>query len=215
MENMDLRATSAPTSEPVGPPAAPDETAFVARLRSGDDRAFEELVRAQSRRLLAVCRRILGNEEDARDAVQETFVAAFRSLDRFRADSRLSTWLSRIAVNQALMKLRSRKRKPEQSIEELLPRFLEDGHQATSSQTWGLPDVAVEEKERRTLVRKHIDALPVNYRTVLLLRDIEEMDTEEVANLLGVSTNTVKVRLHRARQALRGLLAPHFERAPA
>jgi RNA polymerase sigma-70 factor (ECF subfamily) len=213
MEIMDVHA-ALPISQMA--PSPPDETDFVARLQAGDELAFEELVRAQSRRLLGLCRRLLANEEDARDVVQETFVAAFRSVDRFRADSRLSTWLSRIAVNQALMKLRSRRRKPEQSIEDLLPRFLEDGHQAVSSQSWCLPaDTAVEQKEVRALVHVNIERLPENYRTVLMLRDIEEMDTDEVARLLGVSNNTVKVRLHRARQALRSLLAPHFEKSKA
>ncbi|HXV61592.1 MAG TPA: sigma-70 family RNA polymerase sigma factor [Vicinamibacteria bacterium] len=204
--NAQLAASTTTTTYP-----RPDESDVIARLRTGDQAAFEELVRTHGRKLLALCRRLLGNEEDARDAVQETFVAAFRSLDGFRADARLGTWLSRIAVNYSLMKLRSRRRKPEQSIEELLPQFLADGHQARESSSWGAPaDSVFEREEVVALVRGQIDRLPERYRTVLLLRDIEELDTESVAKLLGVTPNTVKVRLHRARQALRGLLAPHF-----
>ena len=185
--------------------------ALVSRLRAGEDAAFEELVRTYTARLLAVARRILRSHEEAKDVVQETFLAAFQSLDRFRGEANLGTWLSRIAVNQCLMKLRSRKRKPEQSIEDLLPAFLPDGHQLRESALWEVSIATeVERKEVHGLVRQAIDRLPASYRTVLLLRDIEELSTEEVAGMLGVTSNTIKVRLHRARQALRTLLEPHF-----
>jgi RNA polymerase sigma-70 factor (ECF subfamily) len=152
-------------------------------------------------------------EEDAREVVQETFVSAFRALDRFKGDARLSTWLHRITVNTALMKLRTRRRKPEEPIEPLLPAFLEDGHHRERFQSWTEPaDAALVREDQRRRVRQSIDQLPESYRTVLLLRDIEEMDTGEVAAAMGISPNAVKIRLHRARQALRTLLAPHFER---
>ncbi len=184
---------------------------LLARLRAGDDAAFEELVRLQSGRLLAVARRFLHNEEDARDAVQDAFLSAFRSLERFEGQARLSTWLHRIVVNASLMKLRTRRRKPEKSIEELLPRFLEDGHMAEPAVPWraSTPSEA-ERSELRDLVLRQIEALPESYRNILLLRDIEGLDTEEAAKVLGVSPNAVKTRLHRARQALRGLLEPHL-----
>ena len=195
---------------------SPQNDALLARLRVGEDAAFEELVRAYTSRLLAVARRILGSHEEAKDVVQETFLAAFQSLDRFRGEANLGTWLSRIAVNQCLMKLRSRRRKPEQSIEDLLPTFLPDGHQVRESALWEVSlDTQVERNEVLALVRKAIDRLPANYRTVLLLRDIEELSTEEVATMLGVTSNTIKVRLHRARQALRTLLEPHFRPNPS
>ena len=198
--------------EPMARPTpSPQNEALLARLRVGEDIAFEELVRAYTSRLLAVARRILGSHEEAKDVVQETFLAAFQSLDRFRGEANLGTWLSRIAVNQCLMKLRSRRRKPEQSIEDLLPTFLPDGHQVRESALWEVSlDTQVERNEVFVLVRRAIDQLPANYRTVLLLRDIEELSTEEVATMLGVTSNTIKVRLHRARQALRTLLEPHF-----
>ncbi|MFQ5788854.1 MAG: sigma-70 family RNA polymerase sigma factor [Acidobacteriota bacterium] len=190
-----------------------DESALVALLKAGDEAAFERLVRTHAGRLLAVARRFLRNEEDARDAVQEAFLSAFRSLNRFAGDSRISTWLHRIVVNKALMKLRSRKRKPEESIEDLLPRFLEDGHQVHESVPWNETDV--ERRETKELVRRAIDRLPDTYRTIILLRDIEGYDTEETAKLLQVTANAVKIRLHRARQALRSLLDPHLGGAAA
>lgn len=191
-----------------------DEATLVAQLKAGDEAAFERIVRAYGGRLLAVARRIVGSEEDARDVVQDAFLNAFRSVNRFEGNAKLSTWLHRIAVNAALMKLRTRKRKPEQSIESLLPAFLEDGHHEERFKSWDEPvDTLLERAETRELVRKQIDALPESYRTVLVLRDIEGLDTEETANVLGLTVNATKIQLHRARQALRTMLAPHFRSA--
>jgi len=192
-------------------PKAQDEASLLLRLRSGDEAAFAELVRDNAGRLLAVARRMLRSEEDARDALQDTFLQAFRGIERFEGGARLSTWLHRIVINACLMKLRTRGRKPEGSIDDLLPRFYEDGHRIDPGPPWrtDLPD-PVESREMRTLVRESIDRLPEIYRSVLLLRDIEELSTEETAQLLDVKVDTVKVRLHRARQALRALLGPHF-----
>lgn len=189
----------------------PTEVDLVARLQSGDETAYEELVRENIGRMLAVARRFLKNEEDAQDAVQEAFVNAFRSIDRFEGGSRLSTWLHRIVVNAALMKLRSKRRRPESSIDELLPTFREDGHLEQPSSQWrSLPDTMVVREEDRVFVREAIDRLPDTYRNVLLLRDIEGLDTAESAAVLGISENATKVRLHRARQALQSLLEPRF-----
>jgi RNA polymerase sigma-70 factor (ECF subfamily) len=188
-----------------------DEATLIAQLRAGDEAAFEQVVRQYGGRLLAVARRIVGTEEDARDVVQDAFMNAFKSLDRFEGNAKLSTWLHRIAVNAALMKLRTRKRKPEQPIDSMLPGFNEEGHFEERFQSWEEPvDKALEREENRELVRRQIDALPDSYRTVLVLRDIEGLDTEETANMLGLSVNATKIRLHRARQALRTMLAPHF-----
>jgi RNA polymerase sigma-70 factor (ECF subfamily) len=191
-------------------PAGGTETALVERLRRGEGAAFEELLRAHTGRLLAVARRLLGNEEDARDAVQDAFLSAFRSIDRFDGQAALGTWLHRIAVNAALTKLRSRRRHPERPIEELLPTFQEDGHQVRPPRDWPDPSAALLSRETRESVRRHIDELPEEYRTVLLLRDIEGLDTEETARVLGLTPGAVKTRLHRARQALRALLEPEF-----
>lgn len=191
-----------------------DEATLVAQLRAGDEKAFEQVVRAYGGRLLAVARRIVGTEEDARDVVQDGFMNAFKSFKNFEGNAKLSTWLHRIVVNAALMKLRTRKRKPEQSIETMLPSFLDDGHHEERFQSWDEPvDKVMERAETRELVRQQIDLLPEGYRTVLVLRDIEGLDTEETANVLGLSVNATKIRLHRARQALRTMLAPHFRSA--
>ena len=187
-----------------------EEAELVAALQAGDNAAFETLVRIYSGKLLAVARRFLANEEDARDVVQEAFISTFKSVDRFRQGAKLSTWLHRIVVNAALMKIRSRQRRPEEPMGDLLPTFLEDGHRANPGSAWKEPAEAVERQETRRLVRQCIDRLPDAYRTVLLLRDIEELDTKETAYMLGTNENTVKIRLHRARHALRELLNPHF-----
>ncbi len=191
------------------------ETDLVSRLKKGDEQAFERVVREHGGRLLAVARRFLRDEEEARDAVQEGFLSAYRSIDDFELGSRLSTWLHRIVINACLMRLRTRRRKPEESIEELLPRFQEDGHQiGHPTPEWeGSAEMLLAQSQTRAIVRKAIDRLPESYRAVLLLRDIEELTTEEAARSLGVTANAVKIRLHRARQALRGLLEPHFRRA--
>jgi RNA polymerase sigma-70 factor (ECF subfamily) len=202
------RQTSPPPA--IAPsPSIPGDADLLARLRTGDEAAYEELVRAETRHLLGVARRLLRNEEDAQDAVQQAFLSAFRALPEFNGQSRLTTWLHRIVTNAALMKLRTRGRRPEDSIEDLLPTFLEDGHHTEQFTEWALPaDRKLLRRETRAQVRAAIDALPDGYRTVLLLRDIEEMSTEEAARNLGLNPNTVKIRLHRARQALLKLLTP-------
>jgi len=190
---------------------APDESRLLERLRRRDEAAFEELVRAHTGRMLSVAKRLLRNEDDARDAVQDAFLSAFRAIGRFEGESQLGTWLHRIVVNAALMKLRTRRRKPEESLDGLLPRFLEDGHMERPAAPWALPaDRTVEQGELRRLVLDRIEALPETYRTILLLRDVEELDTDETAKALGISPGAVKTRLHRARQALRELLDPHL-----
>jgi RNA polymerase sigma-70 factor (ECF subfamily) len=185
------------------------DASLLERLRLGDEDAFEELVRTNGGRLLAVARRLLRDDEDARDAVQQAFLSAFRALPTFHGQSLLSTWLHRIVVNAALMKLRSRARRSEESIERWLPQFLDDGHHATPlPDSLDCADVLLARREVRLQVREAIDRLPETYRTVLLLRDIEQMDTAETAAALGLTVNAVKLRLHRARQALARLLEP-------
>lgn len=192
--------------------AGDDEAPLVARLRRGDSDAYEEILRRYGGRLLATARRMLGNDDDAEDALQEALLSAFRHIDQFAGQARLSTWLHRIVVNVVLMRMRSRRARPESSIEDLLPRFMEDGHWA--DRVGGdeeASDVLLERRESRLLVRRCIAQLPESYRTVITLRDIEELDTDETAQLLGITANAVKIRLHRARQALRALI----ERATA
>jgi RNA polymerase sigma-70 factor (ECF subfamily) len=192
-------------------PAYGDDAALIRDLLSGDEAAFAFLVRSRGPRLLAVARRLLGNEQDAQDALQDAFLAAFKSLGSFQGGALLSTWLHRIVVNAALMKLRTRRRKAEEPIDTLLPDFLEDGHHVSRPLKWCDPaDLGLEREETRRLVRGSIERLPEDYRIVLVLRDIEELDTMETARLLGIEAGAVKTRLHRARQALRALLAPQL-----
>lgn len=187
------------------------DTTVIESLKAGDLAAFEATVRQYGGRMLAVARQLLRNEQDAQDAVQDAFVTAIRSLDKFEARSTLATWLHRIVVNAALMKRRSQGRRPEESLDGLLPTFKEDGHQAQPTPRWSSSALtSIEREETRAQVRQCIDRLPETHRTVLLLRDIQELDTETVAELLGISTDAVKVRLHRARQALKTMLDPVF-----
>jgi RNA polymerase sigma-70 factor (ECF subfamily) len=188
-----------------------DETALLRALRANEAWAFETMVRLFGGRLLAVARRFVRNDEDAKDVVQSAYLSAFKALDAFEGSAQLSTWLHRIVVNTALMKLRSERRKPEGSIEDLLPSFLEDGHHVEQFSDWSAPaDVLLERSETRRTVRACVEQLPDNYRTVLLLRDIEERSTQEVAEMLMMTPTAVKVRLHRARQALSTLLRQRY-----
>jgi RNA polymerase sigma-70 factor (ECF subfamily) len=182
----------------------PEEAALLAQLRAGDGAAYERWVRASAPRLLRVTRRLLRNEQDAQDVTQDAFLNAFRHLDSFDGGARLSTWLHRIAVNAALMKLRSKRRHPEESIDDRLPRFDAAGEHEHAPWAWAARgDAALGSAELRKAVRAAIDELPDLYRDVLLLRDIEELSTEEAASALGITVAALKTRLHRARLALR------------
>lgn len=211
-----LRRLPGVQEPPSAPPFAADDAELLAALRAGDGGAYERLVRDFGGRMLAVARRILRDEEEARDALQEAYLLAFRALPRFAGESRVATWLHRIVVNAALMRIRRRKARPEEPIEPLLPAFRADGHATAEFREWREPvDALLERRETRALVRRAIDRLPERYRLVLVLRDIDELDTGEVAGLLGVTPNAVKIRLHRARQALRALLDPHLRSGAA
>ena len=193
-----------------------DEAALVAGLKAKRPEAFETLVRTYAPRLLAVARRMVGTDSDAQDVVQDAMLSAYRSIDRFEGTARVSTWLHRIVVNAALMKLRTRRRKPEESLEAALPTFRDDGHHAHDIEAWGdTPDLSAERQETRAIVRDAILALPDAYRDVLVLRDIQEEDTGSTARALGITPNAVKIRLHRARQALRAQLSAHLGRKVA
>lgn len=187
-----------------------EESGLVRRLQNGDGAAFEEMVRIYGPRMLAVIQRYLPIAEDAQDVLQDAFISAFRAIDRFQSQSRLGTWLFRIAVNAALMKLRSRARRPEKAIEDLLPRFTSDGHREITKEWAVTHDTEAEDADSRRAVREAINELPETYRIILLLRDIEERSTEETAEVLELTVANVKTRLHRARQALREILEQRF-----
>jgi len=191
------------------------ERGLLAELRAGEEGAFELVVQRYGGRMLATARRFLNNECDAQDAVQEAFASAFRALDKFNGEALLSTWLHRIVVNAALVQLRSKRRRGEQPIETLLPRFDEDGEWIDEQVTWtNAAEGVLESRDSREMVRRCIEQLPEKYRSVILLRDIEELDTGEAADSLSVSANTIKVRLHRARQALKTLIEREIAQRP-
>jgi RNA polymerase sigma-70 factor (ECF subfamily) len=199
-------ASNSPTSDGL------DEGQLLDALRRGDDDAYERIVRELGPRMLAVARRFVRQDDEAEDIVQEAFIQAFKNIERFEGGSKLSTWMHRITVNAALMRLRKKSRRMEVAIEDLLPSYSDDGHRAELGEPWTErgEDVAIRE-ETRALVRQSIDRLPDSYRNVLMLRDIEQLDTAETAETLGITVNATKTRLHRARQALRELLDPHLQ----
>jgi RNA polymerase sigma-70 factor (ECF subfamily) len=191
------------------------EAQLVARLRKGEARAFEDLLRELGPRLYAVAKRFLPNDEDAREAMQDAMLSAYRSIDKFDERSRLSTWLHRIVVNASLMKLRTRRRKPSVSLEGLgasrsgdegssfAASIPDDASTARTGREQRLSQPTLEENELRNVLREQMELLPDEYRTVLLLRDVEELDTLQTARVLNISESAVKTRLHRARLALR------------
>lgn len=192
-----------------------NERAVCSGLQQGDERAFELVFRRYGARMLATARRLLRNDEDARDVVQEAMLAAFKAAPRFEGGSLIGTWLHRIVVNAALMRLRSRRRKPEASIEDLLPSFLADGHRAVPANDELPADEALVHAEQLALLRACVDDLPESYREVYVLRDIEELTSEEVALAMGLTPNAVKIRLHRARQAVMTLVRRRHEETQA
>ncbi len=185
------------------------EASLVAALKAGDKAAAETLVRTHAPWMIAVAKRILTDHAFAEDCVQEAFINVFRKIDDFEERSSLRSWLHRIVVNQALMRLRSRHNRPEAQIDELLPTFDENALRIEGPwQFLASPEEVFEREDRRAFIHSKINELPESYRVILRLRDIEELTTREVADGLGLSEANVKVRLHRARSALKKLLEP-------
>jgi len=181
----------------------------VADLKAGDRRAAERFVRAHIGWMLALARRILRDAHHAEDAVQNAFAKIFANLDGFDGRSALKTWMHRIVVNESLMLLRRLGRADATSIDEFLPVFDDNGCRVEERwMTHETPEALMLRTDIRARVKEKIDLLPENYRIILVLRDIEEMTTHEVAMLLDISEANVKVRLHRARAALKRLLEP-------
>jgi RNA polymerase sigma-70 factor, ECF subfamily len=180
---------------------------LVERLKAHDEEAFETIIRQYGGRMLATARRLLGNEHDANDAVQQAFISVFKAIASFNGEAKLSTWLHRIVVNAALGQMRYRRRRPELPIDDLLPRFDEEGRWASDAAPQSeARENLTDGRETEEMVRHCIDRLPAVYRSVLVLRDIEELDTAEAAEMLAVTPNAAKIRLHRARQALKTLI---------
>jgi len=194
--------------------AAPAEDegdeALAASAAAGEEPAFEELVSRYQARVYRLACRLTADDGDAKDVLQETFLAAYRGLPAFRGDSRFSSWLYRIATNAALMHRRARARRPTESLEEFLPRFDADGTHAAPPAELLAASRADELLDRKLLAEKAragLDRLPDIYRDAFVLRDLEEMTTPEVAEVLGIDAAAVRQRVHRARLMLRGYLS--------
>jgi len=190
--------------------AREDEHLLVAGAKKGDTAAFEELVNRYEDKILRLTKNITGNHEDAEDAMQNAFLKAYSHLQDFHGDSRFYTWLVRIAANESLMRLRKRRAnqfsldEPVQGDTDLMPRELED---------WGpTPEQNYAQAELQRILAEIIETLEPEFRIVLVLRDLEELSTQETAEALGVSISAVKSRLLRARLKLREKLNRHFRR---
>lgn len=184
---------------------------LVELARNGDETAFPELVKRYSRRILRVARNITNNDEDAEDVLQESFLKAFTHLDGFQGNSKFYTWLVRIAMNEALMKLRKRRTGKVVSLDEELSTG-EDTVVREVAVWDGTPEDRYSQEEMREILDRTIASLPEGFRTVFVLRDVEELSTEETADLLGLSIPAVKSRLLRARLQLREKLTRLFKK---
>ncbi len=198
------------TPSSTAPPAF-DESALVARAREGDSQAFTALVNQYERRIYRLAKHITQNDEDAEDVLQETFLKAFEHLNTFQGNSKFYTWIVRIAVNEALMKLR--KRKSDRTVP--LDEPVDTGEEMVTREiaVWeDNPEQRYSREEMQQILDSAVESLKPDFRTVFILRDIEELSTEETAEALGISIPAVKSRLLRARLALREKLTRQFRR---
>jgi RNA polymerase sigma-70 factor (ECF subfamily) len=197
------------STEPQREPLSDEQ--LVEMARAGDPDAFPFLVKKYSRRILRVGRNITNNDEDAEDVLQEAFLKAYTHLDSFQGNSKFYTWLVRIAMNEALMKLRKRKGDKVISLDEQL----DTGEDTVTREiaVWeGNPEDRYSQEELREILDKSVASLPEAFRTVFVLRDVEELSTEETAEVLNLSIPAVKSRLLRARLQLREKLTRMFKR---
>ena len=194
------------------------EASLVQAAAQGDPSAFETLVRPHLGMLFRVIDRILGNEDESQDALQDALLTIHRELPGFQGASKFSTWAYRICVNQALMARRKRVRRREDAIEDLMPRFGDEGHHMSVDTILDWSEDAealmkVEQDELKTKVRMGLDRLSDDQRAVFVLRDLEGWNTDEIARHLGITRELVRQRVHRARLALRAML-PEFAPNP-
>jgi RNA polymerase sigma-70 factor (ECF subfamily) len=187
-----------------------DELALVQAAKKGDLDAFSSLVRRYDRNIFRIAQHITHHEEDAQDVVQDAFLKAYQNLEQFQGNSRFYTWLVRIAVNEALMKLRKRRNEKTVSLDEDVET--EDGSIPREVADWSPnPEQLYGKSELGDILKKTIQGLPPGFRTVFVLRDVEGLSTEETADMLGLSVPAVKSRLLRARLQLRERLARYFK----
>src|SRR4029453_4755080 len=184
--------------------ATADDSDLLRSAREGDAAAFETLFRRHDRFLYRVARSVLLDDYEAEDVVQETFIKAFKGLGNFRGEARLSTWLTRIALNEALARKRRRRNTVElEALQHRTNAQIEPSPMIALAQD---PELPAAQQQIRKLLERAIDGLPDSLRTVVVMRDVEELSTAEAARLLGLGEPTVKTRLHRARRMLREVL---------
>src|SRR5262245_15233119 len=179
------------------------------KAQAGEGPSFEILVSRYQERVYRLGLRLLGDAKEAEEVLQETFLKVTQSLDAFRGEAKFSTWIYRIACNEALMRLRAQKRHPTESLEDYLPKYNETGRLARLDLDYGRAARADELLENRELTEKALQAvqmLPETYRAPLVLHDLEELSTEQTAKILNLTPGLVRTRLHRARLILRGYL---------
>jgi len=187
------------------------DVALVERARGGDVHAFETLVKQYDRQVFRIAQHITQNREDAQDVVQDAFLKAYEKLDQFQGNSKFYTWLVRIAVNEALMRLRKRRTSKMVSIDEDVQT--EEGSVPRDLAEWRPnPEQEYRQAELADILRKTINGLPPGFRVVFVLRDVEGLSTEETAQALGLSVPAVKSRLLRARLQLRERLSRYFRK---
>ena len=185
-------------------------------MRRGDPAAYESLLRSEGGRLLITAQHLLGSEEEARQAVRRAFQVAFETRQQMPEDADAIAWMRRLTVGTSLERLSVLDRPPEEPVEDLVPRFLPTGAHVETFNAWreSAPAEAATEPAAGA-VRDAVGRLPSTYRVVLLLHDVEGVPATDLAGILGISANAVTLRLHRARMALRRLIAPHFSGASA
>ena len=207
-----------PPDPPATPAASPgpSDDELVARARAKDLGAFELLVDRHEDRLYRVAMRLLRNENDAREVLQDALVSAWQNLDSFAGRAQFGSWIYRVTVNAALMLLRSRRRRPTVSVEDLAPGVLDEaiGASHDAGSDWSKrPDEQLQSDELKHHIEAALDELPEILRLVFVLRDVEGLSTEETADMLAITIPTVKTRLHRARLALREAISRYFEKS--
>ena len=195
----------------------PGDRELVERAQKGDAEAFEQLVDRHQRQLYRLALRMTGSEADAQEVLQEAFLNAYQKLPLFRGEAQFSSWLYRIAANSALMRLRRKRRAPDaladQPLELAGPKFSAEGYlEPTSTSDWSQrADERMMSSQLGSAINKAVEQLPDDYRTVFLLKDVDGLSNEDIAQALELTVPAVKSRLHRARLALREKLGEFFE----
>ena len=198
----------------VATPALPvPDDVLVRRVQAGNTEAFEELVRRYERKVYNITYRLMGNEQDASEALQDAFMRAYRFIGKFQFKSSFFTWLYRIATNVSLSKLRKREKIDTVSIDQPVNEAGDLPFEIPDLK-YG-PEKLMKQRELRAAIQKSVEELPEDYRSVVVLRDLEGLSNEEVSKVLKLSVAAVKSRLHRGRLVLREKLASYMDVVPA